>query len=329
MDVKTAFLNGKLKEEVYVSQPEGFVDQDNLSHVYKLKKALYVLKKAPRAWYDMLSSFLISKQFSKGAVNPTLFTRKAGNDLLLVQIYVDDIIFDPVILLSTVEKFLSHVGVGIKILLNVASIIDAHIRVNAARLYQTSRFEIPFYIVRMSQGLKRRGGWHYWQRPSGENAAGAKRGQKEDYSILSEEFEDRSDKAGQLSWYGRTAAPREILLYISSRMRECGALRNQDNKNKESSRRSVPVETSTSTALVVSWMPWSAAYVRQVAHKQNKDDVAERGGQLDDSPVEAQAAELKNTNSKKDHETSMLIKSIKMKSQQLTSDAKKFRRNGK
>ncbi|GKC86336.1 retrovirus-related pol polyprotein from transposon TNT 1-94 [Tanacetum coccineum] len=84
MDVKTAFLNGKLKEEVYVSQPEGFVDQDNPSHVYKLKKALYGLKQAPRAWYDMLSSFLISQHFSKGAVDPTLFTRKARNDLLLV-----------------------------------------------------------------------------------------------------------------------------------------------------------------------------------------------------------------------------------------------------
>nr|GFA67100.1 copia protein [Tanacetum cinerariifolium] len=93
MDVKTAFLNGKLKEEVYVSQPEGFVDQDNPSHVYKLKNALYGLKQASRAWYDMLSSFLISQQLSKGAVDLTLFTRHAGNDLLLVQIYVDDIIF--------------------------------------------------------------------------------------------------------------------------------------------------------------------------------------------------------------------------------------------
>ncbi|GKA41333.1 retrovirus-related pol polyprotein from transposon TNT 1-94 [Tanacetum coccineum] len=93
MDVKTDFLNGELKEEVYVSQPEGFVDQEYPSHVYKLKKALYGLKQAPHAWYDMLSSFLISQHFSKGAVDPTLFTRKAGNDLLLVQIYVDDIIF--------------------------------------------------------------------------------------------------------------------------------------------------------------------------------------------------------------------------------------------
>nr|GEW10255.1 retrovirus-related Pol polyprotein from transposon TNT 1-94 [Tanacetum cinerariifolium] len=83
MDVKTAFLNGELKEEVYISQPEGCIDQDNPSHVYKLKKALYGLKQAPRACYDMLSSFLISQQFSKGAVDPTLFTRHARNDLLL------------------------------------------------------------------------------------------------------------------------------------------------------------------------------------------------------------------------------------------------------
>nr|GEX06376.1 retrovirus-related Pol polyprotein from transposon TNT 1-94 [Tanacetum cinerariifolium] len=85
MDVKTTFLNGELKEEVYVSQPEGFVDQDNPSHVYKLKKALYGLKQAPRSWYDMLSSFLISQHFSKGVVNPNLFTRQAGNDLLLMR----------------------------------------------------------------------------------------------------------------------------------------------------------------------------------------------------------------------------------------------------
>nr|GEV80432.1 hypothetical protein [Tanacetum cinerariifolium] len=83
MDVKTDFLNGELKEEVYVSQPEGFIDQDNTSLVYKIKKALYGLKQAPRTWYDMLSSFLISQHFSKGAVDPTLFTRQARNDLLL------------------------------------------------------------------------------------------------------------------------------------------------------------------------------------------------------------------------------------------------------
>ncbi|GJU07864.1 retrovirus-related pol polyprotein from transposon TNT 1-94, partial [Tanacetum coccineum] len=77
MDVKTAFLNGELKEEVYVSQLEGFVDQEYPSHVYKLKKSLYGLKQAPHAWYDMLLSFLISQHFSKGAIDPTLFTWKA------------------------------------------------------------------------------------------------------------------------------------------------------------------------------------------------------------------------------------------------------------
>nr|GEU56325.1 hypothetical protein [Tanacetum cinerariifolium] len=94
IDIKMDFLNSELKEEVYVSQPEGFIDQNNPSHIYKLKMDLYGLKQALRAWYDMLSSFHISQQFSKGAVDPTLFTRHAGNDLLLVQIYVEDIIFE-------------------------------------------------------------------------------------------------------------------------------------------------------------------------------------------------------------------------------------------
>nr|GEY76273.1 hypothetical protein [Tanacetum cinerariifolium] len=93
MDVKTTFLNGNLREEVYVSQQDGFMDQENPNHVYKLKKALYGLKRAPRAWYDILLLFLISQDFFKGSVDPTLFIRRNGNDLLLVQIYVDDIIF--------------------------------------------------------------------------------------------------------------------------------------------------------------------------------------------------------------------------------------------
>ncbi|GJR52796.1 retrovirus-related pol polyprotein from transposon TNT 1-94 [Tanacetum coccineum] len=93
VDVKTAFLNGILREEVYVSQPDGFVDQDNLNHVYKLKKALYRLKQAPHAWYDLLSKFLLSQEFFKGTVDPTLFIKRQGKDILLVQIYVDDIIF--------------------------------------------------------------------------------------------------------------------------------------------------------------------------------------------------------------------------------------------
>nr|GEU56908.1 retrovirus-related Pol polyprotein from transposon TNT 1-94 [Tanacetum cinerariifolium] len=93
MDVKTSFLNGELKEEVYVSQPVGFVDPDHPIHLYHLKKDLYGLKQAPRAWYDTLSQFLPDKKFSKGAVDPTLFTQKTGKHILLVQIYVDDIIF--------------------------------------------------------------------------------------------------------------------------------------------------------------------------------------------------------------------------------------------
>nr|GFB95449.1 retrovirus-related Pol polyprotein from transposon TNT 1-94 [Tanacetum cinerariifolium] len=83
MDVKTEFFNGNLREEVYVSQPDGFVDPNNPNHVYKLKKALYGLKQASRAWYDMLSSFLLSQDFSEGSVDPTLFIRRNDNDLLL------------------------------------------------------------------------------------------------------------------------------------------------------------------------------------------------------------------------------------------------------
>ncbi|GJS55327.1 retrovirus-related pol polyprotein from transposon TNT 1-94 [Tanacetum coccineum] len=83
-----------LQEEVFVIQPEGYEDQDNpYTHVYRLKKALYGLKQAPRAWYDTLSKFLLANNFFKGAVDPTLFTRKSGKHILLVQIYVDDIIF--------------------------------------------------------------------------------------------------------------------------------------------------------------------------------------------------------------------------------------------
>nr|GEX81322.1 hypothetical protein [Tanacetum cinerariifolium] len=84
MDVKTAFLNGILRKEVYVSQPDGFVDPENPNHVYKLKKALYGLKQAPRAWYDLLSSYLLSEKFSKGAVDPTLFVRREGKYILLI-----------------------------------------------------------------------------------------------------------------------------------------------------------------------------------------------------------------------------------------------------
>nr|GEX72685.1 retrovirus-related Pol polyprotein from transposon TNT 1-94 [Tanacetum cinerariifolium] len=80
-------------EELYVNQPDGFVDPYHPDKVYRLKKALYGLKQAPRAWYDELSTFLVSKGFSKGSIDPTLFITKHRGDILLVQIYVDDIIF--------------------------------------------------------------------------------------------------------------------------------------------------------------------------------------------------------------------------------------------
>nr|GEV11785.1 retrovirus-related Pol polyprotein from transposon TNT 1-94 [Tanacetum cinerariifolium] len=93
MDVETVFLYGPLKEEVYVNQPDGFVDPYHPDKVYRLKKALYGLKQAPRAWYDELSNILVSKGFSKGSIDPTLFITKHKGDILLVKIYVDDIIF--------------------------------------------------------------------------------------------------------------------------------------------------------------------------------------------------------------------------------------------
>nr|GEZ20282.1 hypothetical protein [Tanacetum cinerariifolium] len=93
IDVKNAFLHGSLKEDVYVCQPEGFIDADHPSHVYKLKKALYGLKQAPRAWYDELSMLILQNHFFKGTIDPTLFIRRFHDDILVVQVYVDDIIF--------------------------------------------------------------------------------------------------------------------------------------------------------------------------------------------------------------------------------------------
>ncbi|GJX65423.1 retrovirus-related pol polyprotein from transposon TNT 1-94 [Tanacetum coccineum] len=85
MDVKTTFLNGPLKEEVYVTQPDGFVDPDHPEKVYRLRKALYGLKQASRAWYDELSNFLMSKGFTKGTIDPTLFMIRYEEDILLAK----------------------------------------------------------------------------------------------------------------------------------------------------------------------------------------------------------------------------------------------------
>jgi hypothetical protein len=93
MDVKSTFLNGYINKEFYVEQPSSFEDEKKPNHVYKLKKALYGLKQAPRAWYERLIDFLLSKGFIMGKVDTTLFTKKIGKDLFVLQIHVDDIIF--------------------------------------------------------------------------------------------------------------------------------------------------------------------------------------------------------------------------------------------
>ncbi|GKA70968.1 retrovirus-related pol polyprotein from transposon TNT 1-94 [Tanacetum coccineum] len=85
MDVKTAFLHGTLKKDMYVCQPKSLIDADHPSHVYKLKKALYGLKQAPRTWYEELSKFLQQNHFNKGIIDPTLFRRRFDDDILVVQ----------------------------------------------------------------------------------------------------------------------------------------------------------------------------------------------------------------------------------------------------
>ncbi|GJV41148.1 putative ribonuclease H-like domain-containing protein [Tanacetum coccineum] len=93
MDVKSAFLYGKIKEEVYVCQPLGFEDPDFPDRVYKVEKALYGLHQAPRAWYETLSTYLLDNGFQRGKIDKTLFIKRHKGDILLVQVYVDDIIF--------------------------------------------------------------------------------------------------------------------------------------------------------------------------------------------------------------------------------------------
>ncbi|GKA80943.1 putative ribonuclease H-like domain-containing protein [Tanacetum coccineum] len=93
MDVKSAFLYGQIKEEVYVCQPLGFEDPNHPDKVYKVVKALYELHQAPRAWYDTLATYLLSNGFQKGKIDQNLFIKSQKGHILLVQIYVDDIIF--------------------------------------------------------------------------------------------------------------------------------------------------------------------------------------------------------------------------------------------
>nr|GEU36166.1 retrovirus-related Pol polyprotein from transposon TNT 1-94 [Tanacetum cinerariifolium] len=93
MDVKSAFLNAFINEEVYVAQPPRFVDFEKPNHVLKLKKALYGLKQASKAWYDRLKAFLINHEYTMGLIDNTLFTKKRNSHIIIVQIYMDDIIF--------------------------------------------------------------------------------------------------------------------------------------------------------------------------------------------------------------------------------------------
>jgi hypothetical protein len=92
MDVKSVFLNGFLEEEVYVKQPLGFESAEFPHRVYRLRKALYGMKQAPRAWYGRLRGFLFCKGFEMGKVDKTLFLLKQGDDILIFQVYVDDIV---------------------------------------------------------------------------------------------------------------------------------------------------------------------------------------------------------------------------------------------
>jgi hypothetical protein len=105
MDVKSGFLNGPIKEEVYVHQPPGFEDDKYPDHVYKLSKVLYGLKQAPRSFYESLRDFLIANHFKVGKADPTLFTKTVDGVLFVCQIYVEDIIFG-----STIQKFCEEIS---------------------------------------------------------------------------------------------------------------------------------------------------------------------------------------------------------------------------
>jgi hypothetical protein len=108
MDIKSAFLNGVIQEEVYIKQPPGFENPKYPNRVYKLSKALYELKQMPRAWYARLKTFLLDHGYVMGSIDKTLFTLKHDNGLLLVQIYVNGIIFcvSSHVLVSSIQKMM-------------------------------------------------------------------------------------------------------------------------------------------------------------------------------------------------------------------------------
>ncbi|GJW63951.1 retrovirus-related pol polyprotein from transposon TNT 1-94 [Tanacetum coccineum] len=142
MDVKTAFLNGILREEVYVSQPDEFVDQDNTNHVYKLKKALYGLKQAPHAWYDLLSKCLLSQEFSKGTVDPTLFIRRQGKDTLLKGLLAGHQMKKSVAISSTEAEYIALSSCCAQVLWMRLQLTDYGLRFNKIPIYYDNKSAI-------------------------------------------------------------------------------------------------------------------------------------------------------------------------------------------
>nr|KYP73544.1 Retrovirus-related Pol polyprotein from transposon TNT 1-94 [Cajanus cajan] len=114
MDVKSAFLNENISEEVYVCQPLGFGNELLSSYVLKLNKALYGLKQAPRAWYEKQSSFLVENNFIRGKIDSTLFRKVIKDDFIIAQIYVDDIIFLVLLMKVSVKNFPSLCRTNLK-----------------------------------------------------------------------------------------------------------------------------------------------------------------------------------------------------------------------
>ena len=105
IDVKCAFLNGYLNEEVFIEQPKGFEDPHFPDHVLKSKKALYGLKQAPRVWYDRLTHYFLNRGFKRGYADRTLFVKNDEAYLLMAQVYVDDIVFGATIDDRAIEFF--------------------------------------------------------------------------------------------------------------------------------------------------------------------------------------------------------------------------------
>ena len=93
MDVKYAFLNGEIEEEVYIEQLEGFILTENINYVWKTKKALYVLKQAPRAWFSRHDNYLKQEGYKRGATDNNLYKKFENENMIIVVVYVDDIIF--------------------------------------------------------------------------------------------------------------------------------------------------------------------------------------------------------------------------------------------